>query len=73
MDKLETMAQEKYTLEEANKKIMEIKEQMGVKEYQELELQRAFERGYSKAVTDMQKDFQKRSAMFNGIHGYPFN
>lgn len=71
LDKLETMAQEKYTLEEAHKKIMEIKEQMGVREYQKLELQRVFERGYSKAIADMQKDFQKRSTMFNGIHGYP--
>lgn len=63
------MKAEKYTLNEAYEKILEIKNQMGVKEYQEKELQRAFEKGYSTAISDMQKDFIKRSGMFNSIKG----
>lgn len=63
------MKAEKYTLNEAYEKILEIKNQMGIKEYQEKEMQRAFEKGYSQAIEDMQKDFLKRSSMFNGIKG----
>lgn len=67
------MKAKKYTLEEAYSKILEIKDQMGIKEYQQKELQTAYERGYTTAVIDLQKDFIKRSTMFKGIKGIKFS
>lgn len=60
--------EEKYTLDEAYKKILAIKKQMGIPEYQERELKQAFQNGYAKALNDLQEETRKRAGLLAAIN-----
>lgn len=60
--------EKKYTLEEAYAEIVRIRNDMGFKEYQSKEQQRAYERGYQQAVTDLNTEFRKRSDILLAIN-----
>lgn len=58
-----------YTLEDAYSEILRIKNEMGLKEYQERAEQMAFQRGYKKACDDLEQKIVKEIGMYRSIFG----